>query len=52
MTKNELGEVALEYESDSIEYYKMLSNEFNYEKIKQDPLFNIKQYKNGAIYRG
>lgn len=34
--------VALEYESDSIEYYKMLSNEFNYDKVKETAAFAIK----------
>jgi len=39
---NDLNEVALEYESDSIEHYNMLSNEFNYEEIRVSNNFMIK----------
>jgi|LauGreDrversion4_2_1035121.scaffolds.fasta_scaffold43135_2 hypothetical protein len=44
-------EVAFEYESDSIEIYKMISNEFDYDEIKETETFVIKQYKD-SIYRG
>jgi len=44
-------EVAFEYESDSIEIYKMISNEFDYDSIKETDSFVIKQYKD-SIYRG
>lgn len=35
-------EVAFEYESDSIEIYKMISNEFDYEALKELDDFIIK----------
>lgn len=35
-------EVAFEYESDSIEIYKMISNEFDYDAIKETESFIIK----------
>ncbi len=35
-------EVAFEYESDSIEIYKMLSNEFDYDEVKETDRFVIK----------
>jgi len=35
-------EVAFEYESDSIEIYKMISNEFDYEALKELDDFVIK----------
>ena len=40
-----------EYESDTIEQYQMVSNEFNYEELKESERFAIKQYKD-CIYRG
>ena len=40
-----------EYESDSIEVYQMISNEFDYEGVRKLPDFGIKQYKD-CIYRG
>ena len=40
-----------EYDSDTIEKYEMISNEFDYEAIRQDNQFGIKQYKD-CIYRG
>ena len=40
-----------EYDSDTIEKYEMISNEFDYEAIRQDSQFGIKQYKD-CIYRG
>ena len=40
-----------EYESDSIEKYEMISNEFNYEELRESERFAIKQYKD-CIYRG
>ena len=44
-------EVAFECESDSIEIYKMISDEFNYEELKETDNFVIKHYKD-SIYRG
>jgi len=42
----------VEYESETIELYEMISNEFDYEELrKESPNFNIKQYKD-SIYRG
>jgi hypothetical protein len=35
-------EVAFEYESDSIEIYKMISNEFDYDEVKETESFVIK----------
>lgn len=40
-----------EYESDTIEVYEMISNEFDYEEVRKLPEFGIKQYKD-CIYRG
>ena len=40
-----------EYESDSIEMYNMISNEFDYEEVRKSEVFGIKQYKD-SIYRG
>ena len=40
-----------EYESESIELYNMISNEFDYETIRQSENFGIKQYRD-CIYRG
>ena len=40
-----------EYESDSIERYEMISNEFDYEAVRKGENFGIKQYKD-CIYRG
>lgn len=36
---NEDEDLAFEYESDSVEKYKMISNEFDYEAIKESPKF-------------
>jgi len=36
---NEDDDLAFEYESDSVEKYKMISNEFDYEAIKESPKF-------------
>lgn len=42
----------VEYESETIELYEMISEEFDYEKLrKESAAFNIKQYKD-SIYRG
>jgi hypothetical protein len=42
----------VEYESETIELYEMISSEFDYDLLrKQSPFFNIKQYKD-SIYRG
>ena len=42
----------VEYESETIELYEMISAEFDYEELrKESPNFNIKQYKD-SIYRG
>lgn len=42
----------MEYESETIEIYEMISDEFDYEKLrKESEFFNIKQYKD-SIYRG
>ena len=42
----------MEYESETVEIYDMISQEFDYEKLrKESPYFNIKQYKD-SIYRG
>lgn len=40
-----------EYESDSIEKYDMISNEFDYETIRLSDTFGIKQYRD-CLYRG
>ena len=40
-----------EYESDTIERYEMISAEFDYEEVRKDECFGIKQYKD-CIYRG
>ena len=40
-----------EYDSDSIEKYDMISNEFDYESVRLSDTFGIKQYKD-CIYRG
>ena len=40
-----------EYESDSIEKYEMISNEFDFEEVRKGTDFGIKQYKD-CIYRG
>ena len=40
-----------EYESDTIERYAMISNEFDYEHVRQQGNFGIKQYRD-CIYRG
>ena len=44
-------ENAFEYDSDSIEKYDMISNEFDYESVRQSDTFGIKQYRD-CIYRG
>ena len=42
----------MEYESETIELYEMISQEFDYEALRKDSqFFNIKQYKD-SIYRG
>jgi hypothetical protein len=42
----------VEYESETIELYEMISDEFNYDELrKESSKFNIKQYKD-SIYRG
>ena len=42
----------VEYESETIELYEMISEEFDYEELrKNSAMFNIKQYKD-SIYRG
>lgn len=42
----------VEYESETIELYEMISEEFDYEKLrKESEAFSIKQYKD-SIYRG
>ena len=42
----------MEYESETIELYEMISEEFDYDKLrKESEFFNIKQYKD-SIYRG
>lgn len=42
----------VEYESETIELYEMISSEFDYEKLRlESPHFAIKQYKD-SIYRG
>ena len=40
-----------EYESDTIERYEMISAEFDYEEVRKQETFGIKQYKD-CIYRG
>ena len=41
-----------EYESDTIEMYKMISEEFNFEDLRNtSEFFHVKKYKN-SIYRG
>ena len=40
-----------EYESDTVERYEMISNEFNYEEVRTGERFGIKQYRD-CIYRG
>lgn len=40
------------YESDTIELYEMISSEFDYEELRvKSPNFIIKQYKD-SLYRG
>mmetsp|Transcript_42208 Transcript_42208/g.64711 ORF Transcript_42208/g.64711 Transcript_42208/m.64711 type:complete len:102 (-) Transcript_42208:3157-3462(-) len=42
----------VEYESETIELYEMISQEFDYEHLRKESAnFNIKQYKD-SIYRG
>jgi len=42
----------LDYESETIELYEMMSSEFDYEELRlKSKFFNIKQYKD-SIYRG
>ena len=42
----------LEYESETIELYEMISKEFDYDLLrKESPNFSIKQYKD-SLYRG
>lgn len=42
----------MEYESETIELYDMISDEFDFEILrKESPYFNIKQYKD-SIFRG
>ena len=42
----------VDYESDTIELYEMISQEFDYNEIRfRSPHFKIKQYKD-SIYRG
>ena len=42
----------VEYSSDTIELYDMISDEFDYMQLRiESPFFNIKQYKD-SIYRG
>lgn len=41
----------VDYESDTIEKYQMISEEFDYEKVRTTNNFTIKQYKD-SIYRG
>jgi len=43
--------MAFEYDSDSIEKYDMISNEFDFEVVRMTNEFGIKQYKDG-IYKG
>jgi hypothetical protein len=40
-----------EYDSDTIEKYQMISNEFDFEEIRVSETFGIKQYRD-SIYRG
>lgn len=40
-----------EYESDTIERYTMLSEEFDYEEVRTSDRFVIKRYKD-SLYRG
>jgi hypothetical protein len=49
--ENAEGDLAFEYESDTIEEYKMISAEFSFEEIRDLDSFAIKQYKD-SIYRG
>ena len=41
----------VDYESDTIEQYEMLSEEFDYEKVRKSTNFRIKKYKD-SLYRG
>ena len=42
----------VEYESETIEMYDMISGLFDFDELRQNsPNFNIKQYKD-SIYRG
>ena len=42
----------VEYESETIEMYEMISSLFDFEELRlESPHFNIKQYKD-SIYRG
>ena len=45
------NEDIFEYESDTIERYEMISNEFSFEELRESERFAIKQYKD-CIYRG
>ena len=45
------AKLELDYESDSIYRYQMLSTEFSYDEIRETDSFKIKQYRD-AIYRG
>lgn len=40
-----------EYDSDSVEKYDMISNEFDYESVRLSDTFGIKQYRD-CLYRG
>lgn len=51
LPKYNLEEVDKEYESDSIEYYKMLSAEFDYDEVKNSDNFVVIQYDD-SVYRG
>ena len=45
------GNLHFEYDSDTIEEYKMISAEFDYHHLLKDDSFSVKQYKD-SIYRG
>ena len=40
-----------EYDSDTLEKYQMISNEFDFEEIRLSEFFGIKQYRD-SLYRG
>ena len=40
--QNQDGDLAFEYESDTIEEYKMISAEFNFEEVRDSPSFAVK----------